>query len=182
MRLTCLASAALLALASATAGAQPPDPDRSEQRERDRAARIERIQQRERFDLFNDCEPMRLIILNSSGNLITVPGSRINAVQNAAESRLRAARLFTDALDSDLPSLFVAVVPDFRSDLVSRYVVRISYSKPLRDPATGLTHVTSTWQKERTAPDDDPAILNSLSQLLDQFLAAYLRVNAEACE
>ncbi len=59
----------------------------------------------------------------------------------------------------------------------------VKYENPVIDPVTGLTR--TGWGRARFGVEDgvndDPEILNTVSELHDQFLAAYLRVNAEAC-
>ena len=165
MRLiTCLASAALLALASATAGAQPPDP----------------IQDRvDRFGLLTDCSPL-ILSVDPDPDRPDFTAS----VTAAVESRLRSARLFIEedpGYAIGAPALAVSV-DRFGTDAIGPYASLISVRKLMFDVFSGETTFAITWQLGKIGRGGDDFILNRLSQGLDQFLAAYLRVNAEACE
>ena len=80
-------------------------------------------------------------------------------------------------------SALIVAIELIPEDGVGRYQVSVKYEKPVMDPVTGLTR--TAWGRARIGVEDrvndDPEILNAVSQLLDQFLAAYLRVNAESC-
>ena len=132
----------------------------------------------ERFQLFNNCEPMDLMV--SDFNDIEYAeniGLTKERVQFAVESRLRGARLFRSS--QRVPSLLVSV--NFAGEA---FTTNISYYKSLLDPASGSRGVATTWEEGsvgthgRTGVD---FILSSLSGLLDKFLTEYLRVNESAC-
>ena len=132
----------------------------------------------ERFELFNACRPMRLIIeeLDSDANSIGLTEAMLQA---AVESRLRAARLYTENRGpSDGARLYVnikVVGPAFGFSL--------DYGKRVSD-RFGLSSLATTWDISVTGTHGRDAgyIVNSLSQKIDMFLAAYLRVNESACE
>ena len=100
------------------------------------------------------------------------------ALQATAESRLRAARLDTeDATKAGLAYLYVNV------NVTGRAVgVSVQYNKFLTDEF-GKAAPASTWHTGSTGTHGGDAsyIVSNLSQHLDRFLAAYLRVNEEAC-
>ena len=132
----------------------------------------------ERFQLFNNCEPMDLMV--SDFNDIEYAeniGLSKERVQFAVESRLRGARLFRSS--PGVPLLLVSV--NFAGEA---FTTNISYYKSLLDPASGSRGVATTWEEGsvgthgRTGAD---FILSSLSGLLDKFLTEYLRVNESAC-
>ena len=55
----------------------------------------------------------------------------------------------------------------------------LEFSKTLTDPATGLTRNAITYQRRLAFSDADNR--TQVSDLLDTFIADYLRVNEEAC-
>ena len=69
-----------------------------------------------------------------------------------------------------------------QEDGLSQSHVSLLYYKPVIDRVTGLGFNAITWENARMGLADDSEALNVVSQLLDEFLAAYLRVNAAACE
>lgn len=133
----------------------------------------------ERFDLFNSCKPVYLWI-GELPDSATAIGLTEEALQAAAESRLRIAQLYTeDASKSDYALLSVAVA---MGSLI--FDTTVSYKKALTD-AFGVTGLATTWNSRTmiTFHEGKPSlIVSDLSQHLDKFLAAYLRVNEEACE
>ena len=163
MRRRIMLGVALLALGGAPAGAQTS--------ETERAARFERRV------LSNGCGPMAVTIRSPEHPRLAAP------VQDAAQSRLRAARIYADALTGQQQSALVVAIELVPEYGVGRYQVSVKYENPVIDPVTGLTR--TGWGRARFGVEDgvndDPEILNTVSELLDQFLAAYLRVNAEAC-
>ena len=165
MRRWIVLGVALLALGGASAGAQQSDTDRAAQFER-------RV-------LFNGCGPMAVTIRSPERPRLAAP------VQDAAESRLRAARVHADELTGPQQSALIVAIELIPEDGVGRYQVSVKYEKPVMDQVTGLTRIASGSVGARFGVEDgvnDGAeILNAVSQLLDQFLERYLRVNAEAC-
>ncbi len=67
----------------------------------------------ERFALFNECEPMALLVESLSSDAAEIALTR-ERIQTLAESRLRAARLFSDNLFGG-PYLYVQVSVSRRS-------------------------------------------------------------------
>ena len=101
-------------------------------------------------------------------------------VENAVESRLRAARLFTkdsssEGLGQYLNVAITGVGPAFG------LVLRLK--RQLTDTGFDLPGVVSIWETSSvgTHGGDGHYILGALSEYLDEFLAKYLRVNEEAC-
>ncbi len=96
----------------------------------------------------------------------------------AAESRLRAARLDTeDWAKADLARLYVKV-----NVVGPAFNVLVQYNKFLTD-AFGAAGSAATWHSgdAGTLGGDASYIVSVLSQHLDKFLVAYLRVNEPAC-
>ena len=137
----------------------------------------------ERLQLFNACRPMLLFIGGLDDDAAAI-GLTESTVQAAAESRLRAARLYAgDILDMSKKKTVIALL--FVKVAVGRRAFNISvdYNKVVADEFGG-SGLAVTWGTESFGAHDGDAgfIVSSLSQRLDEFLAAYLRVNEAACE
>ena len=127
-----------------------------------------------RFRLFNNCEPIRLVVENlpTGAAAIGLTEERVSAL---AESRLRAARLFSgDAAEY----LYVAV-----GVVGAAFAVSVSYHKRLFDPVSGEAAYPRTWVSNSFGTHDGNSgfILQNLSEPLDRFVLEYLRVNEDAC-
>lgn len=99
-------------------------------------------------------------------------------LQFAAESRLRSARLFK-ADDGGLPFLTVSV-----EVVGGAFSTGLGYNKRLFDPASGSGGIAATWSIRMSGTYGRTGaefIVSKLSELLDQFLVEYLRVNESAC-
>ena len=127
----------------------------------------------DRFQLLNACKPIGLIVGSVSDDVQAL-GIAEKDVQAAAESRLRAARLY--APFGPQPWAFLYVV-------ASRHTIQLQYRKPVCDPASGQTRPMPTFSKAAKVSDGTAAgVMLALSKLLDLFLIEYLRVNESACE
>ena len=133
---------------------------------------------RERFELFNACRPMQLV-LDVPPDRAAAIGLTEGALQAAAESRLRAARLYTEDLErADGAYLYVNV-----NVVGEAFGILVKYKKMVTD-AFGKVGTATTWNSGFVGTHGSGGasfILSNLSQHLDEFLAAYLRVNEEAC-
>ena len=131
----------------------------------------------ERFELFNACRPMGLVIdANDQAEAI---GLTEGALQATPESRLRAARLYTeDRIKAGFSSLYVNLNVSGQA-----FNILITYSKDVTD-AFGQRGSATTWYDGATGTHgrNTGYIMSVLSQYLDKFLATYLRVNEAACE
>ena len=110
-------------------------------------------------------------------------GLQRNGITNAAESRLRAANVFSPS-EAEIASNGVLLI---RVDLVgSAFEVSFDFYKPgmqLRDDY-GFRGVASTWRESITGTHggNSAFVMEVVRRLLDQFMNDYLRVNAPACE
>ena len=130
----------------------------------------------ERFMLFNACRPMRLVVEGLGDDAAKI-GLTEESLQVAAESRLRGARLYTeDFVRADLAYLYVNI------NVVGRaYSITVHYNKRVSD-ALGEFGTAITWTSGSTGTSGTGNfIVSGLSKHLDRFLAAYLRVNEDAC-
>ncbi len=141
---------------------------------------IQRAMQRvERFQLFNACRPMLLGVEDLHEDAAAVGLTR-EALQAAAESRLRAARLYTeDRGTADGAHLYVNVSVAGLAFSTSVQIRKVVFDRH------GQLGTASTWIDGSVGQHGGSGvslILSSLSQILDRFLAAYMRVNEEACD
>ena len=129
----------------------------------------------ERFELFSGCQPMDLIVegLPSDATEIGLTEQRI---QTTAESRLRAARLFSD---DTIPYLYINVAVVGRA-----FSWSVTYNKFVHDEAIDQRGMANTWRSGGTGTHGGDAgyILQSLSESLDRFVLEYLRINEDACD
>ena len=127
------------------------------------------------FRLWSACQPTNLIVegLTEDAEEIGLTRERI---QTAAESRLRAARLY-DAEAAD-HYLYVNV------NVVGRaYSIGVGYRKWLHDEALDIGGMAETWNTGSAGTHGGGAsfILQDVSEHMDRFVVEYLRVNEPAC-
>ena len=138
----------------------------------------------ERFRLFTSCQSMVTLVAPLGDDAAAISLTKA-ALQAAVESRLRAARLYTTLS----PLLFYPGPPTHPSLSVRVHVVGLAFyisvqlEKYVTD-ASGLNDSAVTWESSVTGTHGRNAsyIVSNLSELLDKFLADYLRVNEAACE
>ena len=132
------------------------------------------LDSRDRFQLWSACRPLNLIVegLPEDAEEIGLTEERI---QTAAESRLRAARLYDAEADHDL-YVNVHVVG-------SAFSIGIGYNKLLHDEALDIVGRAQTWDTRAvgTHVGDASFILQGVSEHMDLFVVEYLRVNESAC-
>ena len=130
----------------------------------------------ERFELFNDCRPICLIVEGLRPDVAGIGLTR-ERVQNAVESRLRAARLYTSERGSAM--LYVSIT-------AGREVFSLAprYNKLVLDIASGEANLAPTSSRGSTGTHgrDADYIVSQLSGHLDEVLTQYLSVNEAACE
>ena len=133
------------------------------------------ISPRDRFQLFNECRPMNLIVADVSAAAAEIDLTTA-AIQTAVESRLRSARLY----DVDAGSLlYVNVIVVGRA-----YAFDLEYTKVVYDQVSTERGLATTWESGQvgTHGGDAAYILAGLAGYMDVFLVAYLRVNESACD
>lgn len=140
------------------------------------AAQDDAANRMERFALLSDCQRMLLTVEGLSEDAADIGLTRDSLIA-AAESRLRAARLYTDALPG--PVLYVNVTV-----IEVAFSINLELKKAVLDPASGEIGLATTWDTGSTGTHGGDAgyVVNSVSQHLDHFLADYLRVNESACD
>ena len=131
-----------------------------------------------RFDLFNDCRPMRLIVEGVSEYAVEI-GLTESDLRRVAESRLRSARIYTQDMDAAHGSaLYVNC-----SVVGPAYNVTVDYMKLAMDEF-GVPGRATTWTSGSTGTHggNEHYIAGVLAGHMDKFLVEYLRANEEACE
>ena len=160
MRIACAMIAAVLALTAAPASA-------------------EEVSDYDRFQLWNKCRPMELIVAKLTDDASDI-GLTKNAITVAVRSRLRSARLYsTDDHEAQNSSLYVSV-----HVVGAAFNIGADYSKVVTDTMIELSYSSPTWvARGFTGTHGRRAdyVLSSVSEMIDQFIDEYLRVNEAAC-
>ena len=129
-----------------------------------------------RFQLFNNCEPIKLTIEDLDDDAADIGLTKERLVL-AVESRLRGARLYTEDGIQPFLNLMVNVVGE-------AFSISLDYNKPVRDFASGEVFYAPTWHAGGAGTHGAAGaefIVSGVSRNLDQFLTEYLRVNEAAC-
>ena len=139
------------------------------------AGAAEKVTDRDRFKLWNDCRTMGLVVEDLDKDATEI-GLTKEAVTVAVRSRLRAARLYRASHGVPLFGVTVTVAG-------SAFAVVVAYSKWVKDKASGISRGTDTWRRGSTGTHgrNESYILSSVSRKVDEFIDEYLRVNADAC-
>ena len=125
------------------------------------------------FKLRNDCKPIYLAVEEVDEDSAGMGLTR-DSITTTVRSRLRAARLY----DSEIGSyLYVRVGTVGRA-----FTVILEFKKLLFDPISGRENAAATWDTSRIGEGWDAGyILSWVSQMTDEFIDEYLRVNEPAC-
>lgn len=132
----------------------------------------------ELFALFNWCQPMKIVVENLGDEATRLRLTK-DRLRSAAESRLRAANLHEEGGDDgDGSYLYVRVGVSRRA-----FVLDLQYRKLVTDLASEQMFAAPTWDEQvfGTHGGDVLTVTALLSELLDDFMADYLRVNEIAC-
>ena len=128
------------------------------------------------FSLYVNCEPVAIIVeeLSDDANRIGLTEQSIVA---AVESRLRAARIYTDTGSTPYLHIVLTVVRN-------AFSIKIALNKRLFDDTNSMRHgIAATWLEGMTGTASNHAfILGGVSELMDLFIADYLRINEIACK
>ena len=133
------------------------------------------VSDRDRFELFNACRPMDLIVESLHADAAEI-GLTEESIQAAVESRLRSARLY----DADaVPYLYVNV-----NVAGSAFARALQYKKIVYDQVAAVSGFATTWEIKSagTHGGDAAYILAGIARHMDRFLVEYLRVNESACD
>ena len=99
------------------------------------------MERRARFELASNCEPMRMMMT------VWPPAQKLGLLEEyllpAVESRLRAARLYTEGKSRYSLAVWVQVSFNYQA-----FFIKTSYTKGLLDPVTWEMMGASTWEDE----------------------------------
>ena len=127
------------------------------------------------FQLWSACRPLGLIVevLPEDAEEIGLTRERI---QTAAESRLRAARLYDAEADH-----YLYVNVNTLGVVGRAFSIGVGYKKWLHDEALGIGGMAQTWHTGAAGTGGASYILQVVSEHMDRFVVEYLRVNESAC-
>ena len=133
-------------------------------------------QDRARFELFANCQPMRLVVEDLHSDASDI-GLTKASIQAAAESRLRSARLY-DSTPFTYPYLYINV-----NVVGGAFSISLQYSKRVYDPLSDSNGLATTWIIGSAGTHGGRAdfILSFVSRHMDKFLVEFLRVNEGSC-
>ena len=136
----------------------------------------------DRFGLWNACKPIHLVVEHTGDDAVRM-GLTQRAIATTVRSRLRATRLYGSSGgggSGSNPSLYVNV-----STVGNRgagFNVNLGFLKYVSDPISGEEGHATTWHRGVVGQSRDVGyILSGVSQLADEFIDEYLRVNEPAC-
>ena len=137
-----------------------------------------------RFELYTGCAPLGLhVVMAAEG----VPGLTRSAVEIAARSRLRGARIFggllgpNDLRERESPVLRVSIMG---YEPVNSFSIQLVLYKPVRDTLSGASGMAITWQGIVAVghhAGNGGYVLQSHAQRMDEFIDQYLAANDRAC-
>ncbi len=133
----------------------------------------------ERFALWNDCRPIRLVVQDLGDDAADI-GLKWEAISVAVRSRLRAARLYTAEMGWPPQSqLYINV-----NIVGAAFDITVEYNKWLTDSISGEQGFAATWSKGSTGTHgrNSGFVLSAVSRHTDSFIDEYLRVNEDACK
>ena len=139
------------------------------------AGAAEKVTELDRFRLWNNCQPMGLIVKGSDKSAAIELTKETIAI--AVRGRLRAAGLYKADLAGSLLQVFVT--GDSRS-----FAFSISYVKWLTDAVSGEAGFAGTWAVTGGGSHGlgSGYIRAHILQFVDQILDYYLWVNHAACQ
>ena len=148
------------------------------------AAKGEEVTALDRFQLWNDCDPVKLgvgVFDPTSMSRMKLLNERI---ETTVRSRLRIARMYQEGIGP--PMLFIQVTL-----LEAFYLVLgdVSFYKHVLEYRSNESAGAPTWRAGgvvgfsllNTLPSDNGAIVSAVTEKVDIFIDEYLRVNADSC-
>ena len=142
-------------------------------------SRTEAVTGSDRFALWNDCRPVRLLVQNLINDAADI-GLKKEAISVAVRSRLRAARLYTAEMGWP-PSSWLYINVNI---VGAAFNITVEYNKWLTDSISGEPGWAATWSKGSagTHGRNSGFVLSGISRFTDSFIDEYLRVNEDACK
>ena len=135
------------------------------------------------FQLDNGCNPLGLFV---DVGFTDPDGVTLDRVVDLVRNRLRIARLFDEDAwrwfedENRKPVLLVVTISVFGR----AFVLDVRFTREVRVVGTGFQGRATTWSRrmagERARNGD--FMVQHLSEMLDEFILEYLRVNGEYCD
>ena len=131
--------------------------------------------------LYTACAPMDSVVEQLDPEDLQAIGLTKEDIENAVESRLRAARLFAPTAEQTNDKeqfLYINVNITTRAHSVS-----VNLQRYLKDLGYGFGGYAIVWHtgSSGTHGGDGQYVLGIVSKHLDRFMASYLRVNEAHC-
>jgi len=129
--------------------------------------------------LFTRCASMDLVIEELDSEDTQRTGLTEKSIENAVESRLRAARLFAPSGKQNRRQyLYIRV-----NTVGFAFSIEVELARYLDDLGYGFGGSATVWNVISTGMHggDGQYILGLVAKYLDEFIASYLRVNEEHC-
>ena len=136
-----------------------------------------------RFELYTGCAPVGLLVVMPA----EIPGLTRSAVEIAARSRLRGARIFDglvrsiDLRERESPVLRVSIVG---YEPINSFSIEFDLYKPVRDTLSGASGMAVTWHGLGFVghhAGNGGYVLQTHAQRMDEFIDQYLAANDRAC-
>ena len=128
--------------------------------------------ERLRFSFYTECVQVISVVFDQE-----FLSALRDDMQELLDSRLRAVGLLAEG-PQDAPRPMLIVEAYQVGEAVS---VIMNFRKALLDRLTGIERNTITWSRFLATDADADSILRAVDELTADFLADYLRVNAQAC-
>ena len=137
-------------------------------------AQDEEVTRIDRFQLWNDCKPLRLFVGKLDNDAAEIGLTR-EAITTTVRSRLRGARIYSEDGNAWLYVTVNTVNPAFS--------VKLQFIKLVVDGATNITWGAVTWDAGTfgTQGGNGSYVLGAVSRLMDRFIDEFLRVNGDDC-
>ena len=147
-------------------------------------ASAEEVSDWDRFQLWNACRPVDLIVEGLSDDAGKI-GLRREDIETAVRARLRGARIYDENAD---PYLYVNVnvlSPAFSTAVRFKRNVEVLMPFWVKPEGMGqLIGYATVWDSEAVGlhgASGSGFILSGVARATDKFIDEYLRVNADAC-
>ena len=131
--------------------------------------------------LYNRCTPMSLFVADMTQDAVSIGLSK-STVENAVESRLRAARVFSDEHSRDSLYVQLDVLKSGEQEVV--FGVDVSLNRYMEDNGFGTPDFVEIWSTGTigfAGSNNHPFIVGAVSKYLDEFLTKFLRANDRVC-
>ena len=138
------------------------------------SASAEEVNDYDRFELWNDCRPMDLLVEGLDQDSANI-GLAVEDIETVVLKRLPAAGLY-DAERREHLYVRVAVTRQ-------AFSATMEYRRPVYEPVSDRMGFATTWDTGSIGTHDENAntILIQVWRHRDHFIDEYLRVNADAC-